>query len=83
MGRRTGLLPRLLLVRVQLPQPFFIFAIVTYVKEVAELAVLAMSMFLAAFFCLRIILLPQNATKAIEQIYEVEEAISEKRPSTR
>ena len=52
-------------------------------KDFAELAILAMSMFLAAFFCLRILFVPQNAHKAIEKIHEVEETISEKRPSAR
>ena len=48
-------------------------------EAVAELAVLAMVMVLAAFFCFRVILLPppQNAGKAIEKIYEVEGTISE------
>ena len=52
-------------------------------KDFAELAILAMSMFLAAFFCLRILFIPDNAQRAIEKIYEVEETISERRPSTR
>ena len=70
-------------VQISSPAPFFFKYIITYVKEVAELAILAMAMFLAAFFCLRIILIPQNASKAIEKIYEVEETISEGRPSHR
>ena len=62
---------------------FLILHIVTYVKNIAELLILAMSMFLAAFFCLRMLFIPQNAHKAIEKIYEVEEKISERRPSPR
>jgi HAMP domain-containing protein len=53
------------------------------VETVAELMVLAMAMFLAAFFCLRALFIPQNANRAIDKIYEVEETISEGRPSTR
>ena len=45
----------------------------------AELAILAMSMFLAAFFCFRVLLLPQNAGNAIEKVYEVEQILSEER----
>jgi hypothetical protein len=47
-------------------------------ETVAELTVLAMAMFLAAFFCLRVLFIPQNSQSAIEKIYEVEEKISEK-----
>jgi len=53
------------------------------VKNFAELAILAMSMFLAAFFCMKILFIPQNAHRAIEKIYEVEETISEGRKGTR
>jgi len=53
------------------------------VETVAELTVLAMAMFIAAFFCFRVILLPQNASKAIEKIHEAQERIQDKRPSTR
>ena len=52
-------------------------------ETVAELMILAMSMFLAAFFCLTVLVIPENTTTVIEKIYEVEDAISEKRPSTR
>ena len=48
-------------------------------ETVAELAVLAMAMFLAAFFCFRILLLPDTATTAIEEIYEAEEALYQER----
>ncbi len=74
------MLPRPLLVRVQPPQYFLFNAIVIYVVEtIAELLVLAMAMFLAAFFCMRVLFIPQNANKAIEKIYEVEEAIHQER----
>ena len=52
-------------------------------ETVAELTVLAMAMFLAAFFCFRVLLLPEASISTIEKIYEVQEKISEKRPSTR
>ena len=65
------------------PATFYIKHIVIYVQDFAELAVLAMSMFLAAFFCLKVLFIPQNAYKAIEKIHEVEETLSEKRPSDR
>ena len=45
----------------------------------SEMLVLAMSMFLAAFFCYRVLLLPKATDKAIVTIYEVEEILSEKR----
>ena len=48
-------------------------------ETVAELLVLAMAMFLAAFFCLRVAFIPQNADRAIEKIYEVEDTLSEGR----
>ena len=73
----------MLLVRVQLPQPFFLKLIYTYVEEVAELSILAMAMFLAAFFCLRVAFIPQSANRAIDKIYEIEETISERRPGPR
>jgi hypothetical protein len=47
-------------------------------KNIAELLILAMSMFLAAFFCLRVLVLPENAIKSIEKVYEVEEKLSER-----
>ena len=70
-------------VQISSPAPFFIYGIITYVDDAAELIVLAMSMFLAAFFCMRVLFIPQNANKAIEKIYEVEETLSERRPSAR
>ena len=45
----------------------------------AEMTVLAIAMFLAAFFCFRVLLLPKATTGAIDKIYETEEIISEKR----
>ena len=44
-------------------------------ETIAELMVLAMSMFLAAFFCLRVILLPKATEATITTIYEIEETI--------
>jgi len=49
------------------------------IEIVAELSVLCMVMFLAAFFCYRVLLLPKAADKAIERIHEVEEILSERR----
>jgi hypothetical protein len=49
------------------------------VETVAELTVLAMSMFLAAFFCLRVMLLPKATDVTIEKIYEIEEVLRQKR----
>jgi hypothetical protein len=45
------------------------------VEDFAELAILAMSMFLAAFFCLKLLAIPANTHSAIEKIYEVEETL--------
>jgi hypothetical protein len=45
----------------------------------AELAILAMSMFLAAFFCLKVLFIPDSAMKTIDKIYEVEEKIYQER----
>ena len=44
----------------------------------AEMVVLALVMFLAAFFCFRVLLLPKASTSEIHKIYEVEETLSEK-----
>tara|TARA_B100000886_G_scaffold275692_1_gene199611 strand:- start:1000 stop:1170 length:171 start_codon:yes stop_codon:yes gene_type:complete len=46
------------------------------VETVAELLILAMSMFLAAFFCFRVLLLPSNTKQVIDRIHEVEQQIS-------
>jgi len=48
-------------------------------EVVAEMMVLATVMFLAAFFCYRVLLLPKATTHAIDKIYEVEDILSEKR----
>ena len=48
-------------------------------EVLSEMTVLAMSMFLAAFFCYRVLLLPKATDKAITTIYEVEEILSERR----
>tara|TARA_B100001093_G_C26235421_1_gene762076 strand:+ start:415 stop:582 length:168 start_codon:yes stop_codon:yes gene_type:complete len=49
------------------------------IEVFAELSVLCMVMFLAAFFCYRVILLPKAAGETIKKIHEVEEILSEKR----
>ena len=66
-------------VQIPSPAPFSPQRIVTYVENIAELTILAMSMFLAAFFCLRVLVVPQNAQEAIKKLYEVEEEISQRR----
>jgi len=45
----------------------------------AELLVLAMSMFLAAFFCMKVLFIPDSAIKTIDKIYEVEEQVYQER----
>lgn len=45
-------------------------------ETVAELLILAMSMFLAAFFCFRVLLLPSNTMQTIDKIHEVEQKLS-------
>ena len=49
------------------------------VETVAELLILAMSMFLAAFFCLKVLAIPDSARSTIEKINEVEEQIYQER----
>jgi len=49
------------------------------VETVAELLILAMSMFLAAFFCLKVLVIPDSAKSTIEKINEVEEEIYQER----
>ena len=44
-------------------------------ETVAELTILAMSMFLAAFFCLKVLFIPESTIKTIDKIYEVEKKI--------
>tara|TARA_B100000989_G_scaffold47307_1_gene30771 strand:- start:10456 stop:10605 length:150 start_codon:yes stop_codon:yes gene_type:complete len=48
-------------------------------ETVAELAILAMSMFLAAFFCIKVLFVPSSAIKTIDKINEVEEKIYQER----
>ncbi len=48
-------------------------------ETVAELAILAMSMFLAAFFCLKVLFIPDSAIKTIDKIYEVEKELYQER----
>jgi hypothetical protein len=48
------------------------------VEVVAEMTVLAMAMFLAAFFCLRVLILPDSPTNTVEKINEVEKIIHKK-----
>tara|TARA_Y100001963_G_C6791749_1_gene455879 strand:- start:7057 stop:7212 length:156 start_codon:yes stop_codon:yes gene_type:complete len=45
------------------------------IETITELSVLAMAMFLAAFFCFKLVLFPNGKTSKIEKIYEIEEAI--------
>tara|TARA_Y100000114_G_C11739376_1_gene318036 strand:+ start:757 stop:1002 length:246 start_codon:yes stop_codon:yes gene_type:complete len=50
-----------------------------YVETAAELLILAMSMFLAAFFCFRVLLLPDNIERTINKIDEVEQTVQEQK----
>tara|TARA_B100001094_G_C18195434_1_gene810441 strand:+ start:200 stop:367 length:168 start_codon:yes stop_codon:yes gene_type:complete len=45
----------------------------------AELSILAMSMFFAAFFCMKVLFIPDSALKTIDKIYEVEEKLYQER----
>jgi len=47
------------------------------------MAVLAMAMFLAAFFCFRVALLPKATETTIKKVHEFEEILSEERQSPR
>ena len=49
------------------------------IEVFAELSILAMSMFLAAFFCMKVLFIPDSALKTIDKIYEVEEKIYQER----
>ena len=49
----------------------------------AEMAVLAAAMFLAAFFCFRVLLLPKATETTVKKVYEIEEILSQKRQSSR
>ena len=72
-------------VQISSPAPFYFFLHIYYVgfekrlEIFAELAILAMSMFLAAFFCMKVLFIPDSAIKTIDKIYEVEEQIYEER----
>ena len=72
-------------VQISSPAPFSFQLIIIYVgwehklEVFSEMLVLALSLFLAAFFCYRVVLLPKATEKAIITIYEVEEILSEKR----
>ena len=57
---------------------FLFYSIYTYVEVVAEMTVLAMAMFLAAFFCLRVLILPDTPITTLQRINEVEKTIYEK-----
>jgi len=48
------------------------------IEVIAEMTILAAVMFLVAFFCFRVLLLPPATSSAIDKIYEVEEILSEK-----
>ena len=50
-----------------------------FIETAAEMTVLAAVMFLAAFFCFRVLLLPKATQTTIEKVYEVEEILPEKR----
>jgi len=49
------------------------------IEAFAELCILAMSMFLAAFFCLKVLCIPKGASMAINKINEIEQEIYEER----
>jgi hypothetical protein len=48
------------------------------VEEVAELMILAMVMFLAAFFCFKVLLLPNITMSTIEKVHDIEKKIRDK-----
>ena len=72
-------------VQISSPAPFYDKLIHTSVgfdkklEIIAEMAVLAAVMFLAAFFCFRTILLPKATEGGIDKVYEVEKILSEER----
>jgi hypothetical protein len=45
----------------------------------AEMTVMAAVMFIAAFFCFRVLLFPKASPPVIDKIYEAEKALSERR----
>jgi len=48
------------------------------IELAAEMTILAAVMFLAAFFCFRVLLLPPSLPPVINKIHEVETKLSEK-----
>ena len=50
-----------------------------FIETAAEMMVLAAVMFLTAFFCFRIVLLPKAIEAPIDKVYEPQEALSQKR----
>jgi hypothetical protein len=48
------------------------------VEEVAELTILAMAMFLAAFFCFKVLLIPNATMSTIEKVHDIENKIHDK-----
>jgi hypothetical protein len=46
-------------------------------ETIAELLVLCVVMFLAAFFCFRVLLIPEASSSAIYKIHEVEDLLYE------
>ncbi len=72
-------------VQISSPAPFYlklIYINVGFEKKlevVAEMTVLAMAMFLAAFFCYRVLLFPKATEQPITTTYEVEKILPERR----
>ena len=72
-------------VQISSPAPFYFNRIYINVgvdktiEIIAEMTILAAVMFLAAFFCFRVLLLPKTSATTMDKIHEVEEILSEKR----
>jgi len=49
------------------------------VEAAVELTILALSMFFAAFFCMKVLFIPDSTIKTINKIYEVEEELYQER----
>ena len=49
------------------------------VETFAELTVLAMAMFFAAFFCLKILVVPHSKNNSLKSIYEIKKTLQEER----
>jgi len=49
------------------------------IEVFAELSILAISMFFAAFFCLKILCIPKGSSMAIDKINEIEQEIYKER----